>query len=94
MTTTNEIQVGSKVRSFDDGNFRDLTGPDASYVEGTVIGFTDHEGCPRYRILVSRIVKRDGERPVREEHIVIPPVNGIPIWGDEDNLTNGVEIIQ
>ena len=73
-----EIIPGTRVRSFDfDG--RDVEGERACFVEGTVVGFCELEGCTRYDIIVDRRVfggedcalSADGER-------VFPPVNGTP----------------
>ena len=73
-----EIIPGTRVRSFDfDG--RDVEGERACFVEGTVVGFRELEGCTRYDIIVDRRVfggedcalSMDGER-------VFPPVNGTP----------------
>ena len=86
-----DIDFGSRVRSFDDQDFRDVTGPGASFIEGTVIDFRMHEGCHRYRIQVSRVVKRGIDRPFDDGYIVIPPLNGTPrLFGA---VCNGVELL-
>lgn len=75
-----EIKIGDRVRSFDFED-RDLCGPRACYVEGTVVGvgtFPEFPDCPRYKIAVEREVFGG------EEHwdfevgaaFVYPPVNG------------------
>ena len=67
------IQVGSKVRSFDFPLSRDC------YVEGTVEGFKEVEGCDRYVIRVDRKVWRDEEEDILGRFpYVYPPVNGTP----------------
>lgn len=71
-----EIIPGTRVRSFDfDG--RDVEGERACFVEGTVVGFCELEGCTRYDILVDRRVF-GGEDRTREGERVFPPVNGTP----------------
>jgi len=89
MTTLNTgidvIQIGNRVRSFDFYS-RDLDGPAACYVEGTLIAITDpalpgeqFRDCARYVINVDRQIFAGGERTgdtslVGEQ--VYPPVNG------------------
>jgi len=102
MTTSNtEIKVGDYVRSFDFANprdaeeNRDLTGPNASYVEGTVveIGKGDPDENPAgytcYKILVQKWVLHG--KPMKTGGHVYPPVNGTPSW--LGGFTNGVEKI-
>ena len=89
--TPQTIEIGSRVRSFDDQEFRDVTGPSAYFVEGTVIDFTEHEGCRRYRIRASRVVKRGIDWTFDKGHIVIPPLNGTTrLFG---GTCNGVELV-
>lgn len=79
--TKTEIQVGSKVRSFDFES-RDLEGERACYVEGTVmeVGVV-LEGCARYRIVVEKRVF--GGKVLTGPNVekeVFPPVNGTVSW--------------
>ena len=102
MSNTNDITVGTKVRSFDFADTgrngevygRDLEGERACYVEGEVIGFDDENfECRRYKIQVERRVfggKEDAKVDPREA-VVCPPVNGTPtLLG---RVTNFVERI-
>lgn len=82
-----KINVGDIVRSYDFEIRKDC------YIEGVVLAIVDRGGCNRYEILVKRYVVEDIERNWPGEN-VYPPVNGTPIWGDPDNLTNGVELIE
>lgn len=83
----NAIVVGTRVRSFDfpyrDGDEidgMDLEGPRASYMEGVVVDYKQHEGCERYVIDVTKRMCSGEERPVVPEVArIIPPVNGV--WG-------------
>jgi len=91
-----QIVVGSRVRSFDFES-RDLVGTRACYVEGVVedIGtFPGFPDCPRYKILVDRVVF-EGEVFTEggcNGACVFPPVNGTPkMFG---GATDGVEVIQ
>jgi hypothetical protein len=98
-TSTSEIKVGDYVRSFDFANprdpeeNRDLTGPNASYVEGTVVeigkGDPDENptGCTCYKVLVQKRVLNG--KPAKTGGHVYPPVNGTPSW--LGGFTNGVE---
>lgn len=88
------IRVGTRVRSLDFPLplMPERTELAETYVEGAVIGFEQYEGCWRYRIDVDRRVIEGKEVPVSRPWIVIPPVNGTPIFGS-DNLTSGVSII-
>lgn len=91
-----KINVGDKVRSFDFAEFRgmgrDLEGERACYAEGTVeeVGVW-MEGCPRYKIRVSKRVfgGEEHKRWVGEE--IFPPENGTPTMFGEK--TDGVEKI-
>jgi len=86
------LKIGTTVRSFDFDEHRNLTGRWASFIEGKVLGFEEHEGCMRVRILVSRDVKRGKERDNRVGREVFPPVNGTETWtGDK---TSYIEILQ
>tara|TARA_Y100000593_G_C4302162_1_gene333926 strand:- start:1502 stop:1792 length:291 start_codon:yes stop_codon:yes gene_type:complete len=75
------IQIGTRVRSFDFSRGpggRDLEGEYACYIEGQVIGFTDIEGCKRYKILVDRDVFGGKDSKERVGQVRFPPVNGTP----------------
>lgn len=76
------IKVGSVVRSFDfaAGKYgRDLEGERACYVEGVVEEIGEViEGCPRYKIRVTRDVFGGEEKPTRVGTYVFPPINGTP----------------
>jgi hypothetical protein len=48
-------------------------------------------GCNHYVIAVDRMVI-EGTEEIPKGLVVKVPVNGTPIWGDEDDLTNGVEL--
>lgn len=82
-----EIQVGSRVRSYDFESTREC------YVEGTVERIVEIERCPRYEIRVERSVWKGqeedfGSRP----EFVIPPVNGTPmLFG---GVTNCVVLVE
>jgi hypothetical protein len=68
------IGVGDKVRSFD------FPGQCDSFVEGTVTGFREYDGCRRY-IVETRIRVLGGEiMHVHVPHEVYPPLNGTPTW--------------
>lgn len=84
------IKVGDRVRSFDfPDRWRDLTGPNACYVEGTVVGFASQD-CRRYEIKVERHVF-SGREMAGHAEFVFPPVNGTEcLFG---GTTNGVEKI-
>ena len=84
------IQVQTRVRSFDFDS-RDLTGPNACYVEGKVVGFAHMGGCERYAILVERRIVRGESRGGRGD-MVYPPLNGTPT--SLGNVTNCVEVIK
>lgn len=67
-TLADKIEVGDLVRSYD------FESTDDCYIEGTVMGFVEHEGCQRYRIDgVFRVF--DGKQTIVQREI-IPPVNG------------------
>jgi hypothetical protein len=67
-----EIKIGDKVRSYDFPGVRD-----DCYMEGTVIGFTEIEGCNRYIIATDRYVL-EGKFHTAAVRRVYPPVNGTP----------------
>lgn len=75
--TNPEITIGTRVRSFDFPDDRQLTGERACYVEGEVTGFAEMDGCMRYVIRVERDVF-GGEPRGRVGLSVYPPVNGTP----------------
>jgi len=81
------IQIGDRVRSFSFES-HELTGPRASYVEGSVIDFKWMEGCQRYEIEVSRRVDCGEVVPLNEliddagMYRVYPPINGTPTTMD------------
>ena len=85
-----KIESGNYVRSFNDQDFQDVDGPNASFMEGIVIGFTEREGCTRYRIQANYSVRRGKGEPC--DRIIVPPVNGTPrLLGG--GVCNGVERI-
>lgn len=70
------IKVGDYVRSYD------FVGTDDCYIEGTLIGFTEKEGCMRYSIRCEKDVIH-GEAFEKGEdsrvgHTFYPPLNGTP----------------
>lgn len=71
---TEEIKLFDKVYSYD----FDFYGDYGCYVYGTVVGFCEIEGCPRYSILVEEKVRDDKVREGRKNEMVFPPVNGTP----------------
>jgi hypothetical protein len=93
----NEITVGSKVRSYDSQypERQQVTGEFANYVEGTVTGTREIEGCTRYEILVERDLHRGVEVTGKHSRCgaaVYPPVNGTrTLFGE---VLNGVEVIR
>lgn len=96
-----EFRPGDRVRSFDFANppmgYRDLTGPRAYFVEGVIEAVgrfpdIDPSPCRHYKIRVERRVWA-GEEVDDFPPYVYPPVNGVPIWGDTNALTCGVEKI-
>ena len=87
-----DINIGTKVRSFDFHYMRDLDGPRSCYMEGTVTGFEKIRGCMRYVIEVDRCIGRGKELPAQEyPPIIYPPVNGTPT--SMGRVTDGVEVI-
>ena len=84
------IQIGSKVRSFD-FHSRDITGEDACYIEGEVVDIRWEEGCDRYVILIEKQVFAGKEEDTHVGSLVHPPVNGIPKWNG--SVTDGVELL-
>ena len=84
------IQIGSKVRSFD-FHSRDITGEDACYVEGEVVAIRYHEGCDRYVVLIEKQVFAGKEEDTHVGTLTHPPVNGIPkMFG---GVTDGVVLL-
>ena len=84
------IQIGSKVRSFD-FHSRDIAGEDACYIEGEVVDIRWEEGCDRYVILIEKQVFAGKEEDTHVGSLVHPPVNGIPKWNG--SVTDGVELL-
>jgi hypothetical protein len=67
------IGPGALVRSYDFAGIRDC------YVEGEVMEVTPPiEGCPRYKIQVSRRVLEGRVLTLEGDDFVYPPVNGTP----------------
>lgn len=86
----NEITVGTKVRSFD-FECHDLTGERACFVEGTVVGFAEKDGCERYAIHIERAIFGGKKAKPHTSHIY-PPKNGTSkLFGGE---CNGVEVVE
>ena len=84
------IQVGSKVRSFD-CHSRDITGEDACYIEGEVVDIRWEKGCDRYIVLIEKQVWSGEEEDSHVGTLIHPPVNGIPkVRG---GVTDGVELL-
>lgn len=86
------IDVGDRVRSFDFES-RDIDGPKAYYIEGTVVELVMFQGCARYRIK-SEIIVRAGDVASfipKDFEYILPPINGTPkLMGGE---CEGVELI-
>jgi hypothetical protein len=81
---TKQIEIGSKVRSYDFPHTKDF------YIEGTVTAI--NELSERYTILVSKVVVKGDERSFEEGLIVYPPINGLDgLFGGK---TDGVELIE
>lgn len=76
--TSDKIQIGDTVRSFDFSRFRDLRGPEAYYVEGVVTAIVNDHGCQRYVIDVTRDV-HEGQVILPGRSRVTPHVNGTPM---------------
>jgi len=75
-TTQTEIKIGTQVRSFDFEHRTDC------FIDGIVEEIGEViEGCPRYRILVTRQVFSGEERDEPKGGYVFPPVNGTPTFG-------------
>jgi len=85
------VEQGDYVRSFDfPDRSRDLAGPMASYVEGTVEAFVDEHDCTRYMIAVEKTV-RCGHVVENGPQTVFPPMNGTPrTFG---GVCEGVEVV-
>jgi hypothetical protein len=87
------IQVGDKVKSYDfpDNLLYDPKRAESCFVEGTVMDFEVHEGCLRYKILVTRRVFGGQEETLKDmERYTFPPVNGTPTYS---GVTFGVSRI-
>jgi hypothetical protein len=65
-----DIRVGDHVRSYD------FPGDTEWYVEGTVEGFAEIQGCTRYALRVERVVQEGRALPDVKPFVVYPPVNG------------------
>ena len=87
----NVIKVGSRVRSFD-SHSRDLTGEDACYIEGEVVGFEFVDGCERYVIKIDRVVWEGKELFDEIGQMVRPPLNGTGRMSG--GCTDGVHLIE
>ena len=86
------IEIGSKVRSFD-FDHRELTGERAFYAEGLVVNSLSAGvyGCERYVILVERQIFQGEEADYHVGKEIYPPVNGVPkLFGGK---TDGVELL-
>lgn len=77
-----DIQIGNRVRSYDSEMMDDC------FIEGTVIGFREYEGCTRYVIDVDRTVVGGDVNRTPDNFQVIPPVNGTPrsLGGECDSV--------
>lgn len=71
------ISIGSKVRSFD-FEARDLTGANATYVEGEVVDIRWHIDCDRYVILVDKQIFTGDNVDYHVGELIFTPVNGTP----------------
>src|SRR5688572_9278816 len=83
------IKVGALVKSFDFPGRKDC------YIVGSVVGFKNIEGCPRYEIICSGEVwegkELEGEAASRVGMKFYPPLNGVP--KSMGGSCNGVEEI-
>jgi hypothetical protein len=88
------VNVGDRVRSFDfPSQYRELEGPDACYVEGTVRSIDPPAFQGHYEVVVEVFVfKGKRERVEDGERFVYPPINGRPQLFRRGE-TNGVEVI-
>jgi len=82
MNAQDTIKIGDMVRSFDFSCNRSITGKDACFIEGVVVGvgstrFAIFNDCRRYTIEVTRRVF-GGVAGGRDGGVVYPPVNGTP----------------
>lgn len=81
MNAQDTIKIGDMVRSFDFSCNRSITGKDACFIEGVVVGIGQDLGiysdCRRYTIEVTRRVF-GGVAGGRDGGVVYPPVNGTP----------------
>ena len=87
-----DIQIGSKVRSFDFDYHRDITGEEAFYVEGEVVAIREWAGCERYVVLIEKQVFAGKEEDSHVGTLTHPPINGLLniVTGGK---TNGVELL-
>jgi len=88
--TTESIQIGDTVRSFDFARFRDLRGEQACYVEGVVSLIVKEPEGTTYYIQVQRDVCA-GEVVTPGRETVTVPANGTKKWNGE--LTDGVVLL-
>lgn len=83
------IGIGDTVKSFD------FEGRDDCYIEGTIAGFTELEGCRRYVVKTTKRVFGDEVKELVEDHpekTVYPPLNGTPsAMGGETNFVKLTE---
>jgi hypothetical protein len=92
--TGKPITVGTRVRSFDFARGRrgrSVEGPEACYIEGTIVGAVEHFGCPSYSIRIERRVFSGWERTDDLGVITHPPVNGARTM--LGGRTTGVDVI-
>ena len=68
--TMPEFKPGDRVRSFDFPRHRDLTGPDAVFIEGTLVEVQDHN----YVIKVEKAVW-EGEEIEDSPPVVMPRID-------------------
>jgi hypothetical protein len=87
--TTTEIKIGDFVKSWD-SMYAERRTPEGSWIEGVVFGFETVEGCKRYQIRVTRDVFCGEEKNQRVGSVVVPPVNGTPMY---DGFCDNVELI-
>ena len=93
----NEIKINDRVRSFDFPSFpggMDVEGPDACFLEGVMVGFTKPHDCMLYDIRVTRKVFNGEDKEFPEGYGVLVTVNGTPVFGSRNRVTNGVVKIE
>lgn len=84
--TPASLYIGDRVRSYD------WDGDQSCFVEGSIVGFSDLDGCKRYKIWVERKVWAGEEVPDPLRCHVYPPINGtLKLFG---GVCNGVERIR